>query len=76
VEDNPDAATGIAKLLSACGFEVKVAHDAADRSDHRADGRGRVIGPEQSHVFPGRIVQADLVAELVLERPQGDTIRC
>jgi len=27
VEDNPDAATGIARLLSTCGFEVKVAHD-------------------------------------------------
>ena len=27
VEDNPDAATGIGKLLSTCGFEVKIAHD-------------------------------------------------
>ena len=27
VEDNPDAATGIDKLLSTCGFEVKIAHD-------------------------------------------------
>jgi PAS domain S-box-containing protein len=27
VEDNPDAATGIGKLLSTCGFDVKIAHD-------------------------------------------------
>ncbi len=27
VEDNPDAATGIGKLLSTCGYDVTVAHD-------------------------------------------------
>src|SRR4051812_37876579 len=35
---------------------------AADGTDHCADGRLRVVGPEQSHVFPGLEVETHLVA--------------
>src|SRR5208283_4644107 len=39
VEDNPDAATGIGKLLSTCGFEVKIAHDGKAGISRARSGR-------------------------------------
>ncbi len=46
-------------LQSAIARKLSVEFLAADGADHGADGCGRVVGPEQAHVFAALVMETD-----------------